>query len=411
MARTPKGQIIERKTRRSGQSYAARFQMAGTRYFITLGNAADGWTRPKAEQELQNILADVRRGIWKPPAPEPVPVPDIDADPTFWQFASDWFEANRASWAENTVKDYRWQVCDHLLPFFAHHRLSQITVAEVDRYSQSKLRHSSLGPESINKTLTRLGQILEVAVEYELIAKNSVRIGKRKLKVSRYERGYLDNADHIVAVLDAARELEFAARSDRKGRRDTLIAVLMFTGMRISEACALRWRHVDLAGGRLRVPGTKSDAAARWVRMLPVLRDELAALKAGCGLTSPDDFVLTTARGTPRTKDNARQRVWVPVIKRANENLVRRDLPPLPEGITQHSLRMTCCSLRLAMGEDLAYVAEQLGHADTSVTHRYYLRVMRMEPNDRELLRSLVEGELESHQRMRHTPPRSSLPS
>ena len=38
---------------------------------------------------------------------------------------------------------------------------------------------------------------------------------------------------------------------------------------------------------------------------------------------------------------------------------------------------MTCCSLRLAMGEDLAYVAQQLGHADTSVTHRYYLRVMQ----------------------------------
>ena len=78
------------------------------------------------------------------------------------------------------------------------------------------------------------------------------------------------------------------------------------------------------------------------------------------------------------------------MIKRASENLIRRDLPPLPEGITQHSLRMTCCSLRLAMGEDLAYVAEQLGHADTSVTHRYYLRVMRMEAGDRERLRALV---------------------
>ena len=103
--------------------------------------------------------------------------------------------------------------------------------------------------------------------------------------------------------------------------------------------------------------------------------------------------MLTTARGTRRTKDNARQRVWVPAVKRANKNLVGRYLLPLPEGITQHSLRMTCCSLRLAVGEDLAYVAEQLGHADTSVTHRYYLRVMRMEAGDRERLRALVAGD------------------
>ena len=85
---------------------------------------------------------------------------------------------------------------------------------------------------------------------------------------------------------------------------------------------------------------------------------------------------------------------WLPVMARANRNLIARDLPPLPEKLTQHSLRMTCCSLRLAIGEDLAYVAEQLGHGDTSVTHRYYLRVMRMEPGDRERLRAVVERSL-----------------
>ena len=37
------------------------------------------------------------------------------------------------------------------------------------------------------------------------------------------------------------------------------------------------------------------------------------------------------------------------MIKRANENLLRHDLPPLPQRLTQHSLRKTCCSLRLAM--------------------------------------------------------------
>lgn len=344
---------------------------------MTVGHSRDGMTLVDAEHEPQNMLADVRRGVWKPPVREPAP--EIDQDPLFWAFASAWFEANRASWAEHTVKDYRWQL-DHLLPFFHGHALSQITVAEVDRYTQSKVRDSHLGAASINKTLARLGQILEVGVEYELIARNPVKVGKRKLKAARYERGYLDDAEHILAVLAAAGELDREARADRSGARRTMIAVLMFAGVRISEACSLRWRHVDLAAGRIRVPGTKTDAAVRGVIMMPILRDELAAHKAGSARTSPDDWVLPTASGTQRTKDNARQRVWQPVMKRANENLLKRDLSLLPEGVTQHSLRMTCCSLRLAVGQDLAYVAEQLGHADTSVTHRYYTRVMRMEP-------------------------------
>ena len=39
----------------------------------------------------------------------------------------------------NTVLDYEWQLRVHLLPFFKNHRLSQITVAEDDRYREAKV--------------------------------------------------------------------------------------------------------------------------------------------------------------------------------------------------------------------------------------------------------------------------------
>jgi hypothetical protein len=38
------------------------------------------------------------------------------------------------------IARYRWQLTDHLLPYFARHRLSQITVAEVDHYRDGKVR-------------------------------------------------------------------------------------------------------------------------------------------------------------------------------------------------------------------------------------------------------------------------------
>jgi hypothetical protein len=74
-----------------------------------------------------------------------------------------------------TVDDYTWALSYHLLPFFAQHRLTRITVAEVDRYRSDKLASGRLGPTSINKTLTRLGQILDVAQERELITRNPMR--------------------------------------------------------------------------------------------------------------------------------------------------------------------------------------------------------------------------------------------
>jgi integrase len=96
-------------------------------------------------------------------------------DLTFHEFASRWFEANRPGWAERTVSDYQWALSHHLLPYFADHRLTDITVEEVDRYRATKLHEGKLAPGQINKTLKRLSQILEVAEEYEHITRNPAR--------------------------------------------------------------------------------------------------------------------------------------------------------------------------------------------------------------------------------------------
>lgn len=55
-----------------------------------------------------------------------------------------------------------WALSYHLLPRFAHHRLSEITPEDIDLYKAAKLREGRLAPNAINKTLTRLAQILEV---------------------------------------------------------------------------------------------------------------------------------------------------------------------------------------------------------------------------------------------------------
>jgi integrase-like protein len=212
MPRPATGSVLATRTTR-GTSYALRFTAYGERRYQTLGSSEEGWTRARADEELQNVLADVRRGIWRPPAPAAAIM--VEPDPTFHEFASDWFTAHRGEWAPNTVLDYEWQLRNHLLPFFAEHRLSQISIAEVDRYRQYKVDDGALSAESINKTITRLGQILEVALERELIMRNPVRVNprKRKLKAAKARPVHLDGTDQIVALLDAARELDAVPKS------------------------------------------------------------------------------------------------------------------------------------------------------------------------------------------------------
>jgi integrase len=391
MPRSATGSVLATRTTR-GTSYALRFTAYGERRYQTLGSSEEGWTRASAEEELQNVLADVRRGMWRPPVPA-API-TVEPDPTFHEFASDWFTAHRGEWAPNTVLDYEWQLRNHLLPFFAEHRLSQISIAEVDRYRQYKVDDGALSAESINKTITRLGQILEVALERELIMRNPVRVNprKRKLKAAKARPVHLDGTDQIVALLDAARELDAAPNSRTSGRY-ALIGTLVFAGPRDDEVGHALLRDLDLARSRLEVGRSKTAAGLRAIDLMPVLHDILAEYRANHrgGL---DDLVFTTARGRRRDKDNINKRVVKPVLKRADELLADRDQHPLPRGLTPHKLRHTFASILIALGRDPRYVMEQLGHTDPKFTLRIYAHVMRFSDEDRARLKALAEGQV-----------------
>ncbi len=424
MPPAPTGHII----RRPSGTWALRFRAYGQRRYVTLGTSSEGWTRRTAHTELQNILADVRRGIWCPVEPEPARPRQIDR--VFGEFAAKWFEASRYEWQPSTVCDYEWQLRGHLLPFFGNHRLSQITIAEVDRYRGEKVRESAsraealaewhtrveetqdparrrevarerplrpLGAVSINKTITRLGQILEVALEYGLIDRNTARGKRRRLKVSKPCPVWLDRAEHVEALLDAASELDQHARvkggHDQKGGlvyRRALLATFVLAGLRIGEMTALLWRDVDLSENRITVRESKTDAGSRQIDLLPALRDELTAYKAQAPDIAHGAFVFPSAKGTRMTQENIRSRVLRKAVEQANEKLIGAGDVPLPEGLTPHKLRHTFASILVALGVDPGSVMDQLGHTDPGFTLRVYRHGMRRHLAARQHLRTLI---------------------
>jgi integrase len=201
---------------------------------------------------------------------------------------------------------------------------------------------------------------------------------------------HLDGPDQIVALLDAARELDADPKSRTSGRY-ALVATLVFAGPRDDEVGHALVRDLDLARGRLEVGRSKSAAGLRAIDLLPLLRDALAEYKADHP-GDLDDLLFPTARGGRRDKDNINKRVLKPVLKRADELLARRNQHPLPRGVTPHKLRHTFASILIALGRDPRYVMEQLGHTDPKFTLRIYAHVMRFSDDERERLKALIEG-------------------
>lgn len=385
MARRPTGKIIEHQGNDGRVYRALRFSAYGKRRYVSLGTA----TAVEAERELRHVLADVERGIWQPRGELPQERTKV---PTLHEFAEQWWVRKQGQLAPSTRADYRWRLERHLLPYFAPMGLDEITYDDVERYIAAKLAENEpLSSRSINMTVTLLCAILETALERELIVRNPAKGRGRRVRERAPHRSYLDTAAQIDALLRAAGELDREAPVDKRHvQRRAMLATLTFAGLRIGELLDLRWDDVDLATGWLSVRRSKTDAGRRRIKLRGALVRELARLDA------PEGYVFPTSTGRRMSAENFRNRVLAAAVRRANRNLAEAKQPPLPEGLTPHSLRRTFASVLYALGEDPGVVMDEMGHTDPALALRVYRQAMRRGEEEKLALRESVGGSIRS---------------
>ena len=331
-------------------------------------------------------------------------------DETFRGFAERWWRSKQLDLAEKTFIDYSWRL-GYLQRFFGRYRLSEITPRLVDRFRDelaeqaqtirlaaasgrpltetvtdkrgrtNQRRRRPLSNTSINMLLTLLGQILQQAVDYELIDRNPVRVGGRTarfLKRARPQRTFLE-VDEFHSLLDAAARLEAEAPSNRQGLgRRAMIATLGLAGFRIGELMDLLVSQVDLQRSRFKLADAKTEAGVREVEITLYLRDELLEYvmdRRARGLPlRPSDHFFGTATGRRRDPDRFRDRILARALERANADRADDGLAPLPP-ITPHSLRRTWATFCAMIGRDPKWVAAQIGHVNPKFTFSVYQQV------------------------------------
>lgn len=412
MAARPRGHVVERRLK-SGRSYAIRFHASGRRRYLTLGRESEGWTRRRAEDELANVLADVRRGLWVESLPGARRSRRKEKREILFAAFADYLLAERRHQLSDAMCTYLEWGLWHLRPVFNHWLLRDIDAEAVDIYRARKVEEAEvlraalecgrprrgetgrimrpLSPSSINKTIDVLQWVLSAAEEYGWTETNPARGPRRRLRTPKRPPIYLDSVRHIETLLEAAGELDADSRS-RIGHRLPLIATLVFAGLRSHELSALRWRDVDLAAGRIQVRVSKTQAGLREIGLLPILRDVLGAHRERSEANGPEALVFPTRTGCPRNKDNVRGRILAPAVARASELLKARGVVPLPEGLSPHKLRHTFASILVACGEDPASLMYQLGHTDPAFTLGVYAHLMRQGHDERKRLKALVTG-------------------
>ena len=165
----------------------------------------------------------------------------------------------------------------------------------------------------------------------------------------RRSREYLDE-DEIKRLLASAR------KSPRHpARNHALILTSYIHGLRVSEASGLRWRDVDLQGGRIHIQRLKGSNSGTH----PARSDELRALRK-LEKVKQSPYVFESIRGGQLTVSGIRQ-----LVAQLGRD-AGFDFPLHP-----HQLRHSCGYYLANRGFDTRFIQEWLGHKSIACTVIY----------------------------------------
>ncbi|MGI8406019.1 MAG: tyrosine-type recombinase/integrase [Thermomicrobiales bacterium] len=291
---------------------------------------------------------------------------------TVGEYAETWFRRREADWATSTAYTRRHQWELHLKPKLAGVRITAVTRATCQTIVDGLVARD-YKPSAIRNIWALLTSILRAATMDGLILRNPAR--DLDIPAVRKREYVTWEPSQVRTFLTATAGSPFHA----------MFYVMLTTGMRIGEAIALRWMHVDLERGTVTVTdtlrrtdtgryepaaGTKTDRA-RMIVLTPGCVDALRrhrmaqlAIRATSQQWDIRDFVFTQKHGRWIEQTTFRTQLEREIAA----------IPGLPR-ITPHGMRHSLATSLMIDGVQDRAIQDQLGHASVATTMDLYAHV------------------------------------
>ena len=276
---------------------------------------------------------------------------------------------------EVTAEHYKSNVKNHIAPVFGNMKLKDIATSDVSAF----LTGLDCKPLTANKIKIVFHSIMKYAVSQKYISSNPCS-GAIWKESTQKEYGEIEN---VLTLGQAQRLMQIL---DEYNIFNTIIKLLLLTGMRSGECLGLRWSSVDFDNKTIFIDKTLSYAnnlwfvstpkTARSTRTIAIDDTAIAILKkhreeqnkqkeiVGAAWQHPEMvFTSCTGHWYDRSLLNSQFRRF---ISKHTDEL------ELKHNITIHGLRHTNAALLLYAGEDIENISAHLGHASSDITSRVY---------------------------------------
>lgn len=285
----------------------------------------------------------------------------------------EWLRTKRLSVKESTYIRYRNTIDNHIKPDLGKYPISKISTSLMEQFVSHKLQggridgNGGLSPKSMSDILVIVKESFKYAQSYGIIV------------ICSFDRiSFKKNAQEmrVLSLLEEQRLLSVLFKD--LDRYKLGVFICLYTGIRIGELCALRWKNISFSESTIKIEHTmqrlqsedpnavqktriivtepKSYAALRTIPLPEFVIDIIKPFAS-----SPNTYVLSGECKTiiePRTMQN-RFKNYLEESKIEDANF--------------HSLRHTFATRCVEAGFDVKTLSEILGHSSVKITLDKYV--------------------------------------
>ncbi len=293
----------------------------------------------------------------------------VRTEVTFQEAAASWLAFRASTWKESTYAHYTRTIRQYLLPELGEADLREITTPMLEGFlEQMRQRGSRDGGPLSGKTVSDLRSILVQILTYA------------------QTKGWLAHVPSCPTVSSRLPVISVMTRQEQQCLIQTIIKegttfglgvlLSLYAGLRIGEACGLKWRDVDRVNATLKISRTvmriadfgsseartkvvvsapKTETSSRTVPLPGLVFQYLMQFRLA------DDLYILTGRDKCMEPRVCRDRF---------SRLLGRS------GIRHysfHTLRHTYATRCIESGMDVKSLSEMMGHADVKITLQRYV--------------------------------------
>lgn len=270
-----------------------------------------------------------------------------------------------------TAYNYKLAIKTHILPVFGNMKVKNIDVSDVSKF----LTTLSLSSSSCRKMKIIFSSIFSFGISQKYISENPCKgaLYKKDTRKNRKVNHYtVEQGKQLIGL------------TSEYSTFNTIIRLLLFSGMRSGEALALKWSSISFEDMTIKIENTLTYADREWFLTTPKTNKSIRSIKVS-------EVVIEMLKEHKKKQDEAKRIVgsaWKEpdmIFTSSTGNFYDRSLlnsqfkrflekNNMPK-LSLHGLRHTNASILINNGIGIKAISSHLGHCNINITGDIYLHM------------------------------------